>query len=53
MSVPELIRLAYSDTVAYLKAEEPKKVRRFLMDMGDVEELRAWDLSQMKSTVST
>lgn len=52
MSVPELVRLAYTDTLTYLKAEEPKKVRRFLTDMGDIDELRAWDVAQLKSTPS-
>lgn len=49
MSVPELIRLVHHDTLEYLKSEEPLKVRKYLMDMGDDSALRAWDSEQMKS----
>ena len=48
MTTGEILWLVHQDTVQYLKDEEPNKVRKYLIAMGDEEALIAWDNDQMK-----
>lgn len=52
LSAAELMWLTYTETLEYLKHESPGQVRRFLTNMRDWDELRAWDNQQMRDRAS-
>lgn len=49
MSTPEILWLVHEETIAYMKEHEPRKVRKYLMDMDDDGALIAWDKEMMAS----
>lgn len=47
MSAAELVWLYHIDTYEYLVQERRPQVRRYLTQVGDIERLRSYDVSQM------
>ena len=41
--------MVHESTVDHLKREEPMKLRRYLIEMGDEETLISWDNENMKA----
>lgn len=52
MTTAEILWMVHEDTVEYLKEYEPRKVRKYLIEMGDEEALRAYDAEMMKSSAN-
>lgn len=48
MTTGEILWMVHQDTVQHFKDNEPGKVRKYLIDMGDEETLISWDKEQMK-----
>lgn len=44
--------MVHEDNVAYYREHEPRKLRRYLIDMGDEDVLLQYDREMMKSSAA-